>query len=184
MLQTGMKTVLTASAAAAALSLSLYAVGPAGAAGAAQGNGTMGGGMSGQGMMNGMKLQMPMMDPAKGRMLFASKGCVVCHSINGIGGEDAPKLDASTMQDKMDPFDFAAKMWHGAPAMIAMQEDELGHQIEFTGDELADIIAFAHSPSEQAKFSEADIPDSIKDVMEHEEDSDANDKADTAQHKD
>ncbi|MFP6730258.1 MAG: hypothetical protein VCD50_08845 [Alphaproteobacteria bacterium] len=28
--------------------------------------------------------------------------------------------------------------------MIAMQEDELGEQIDFTGQELADIIAFVH----------------------------------------
>jgi len=156
-------------AAAAALSLSLYAAAPAGAAGSMQGNGsTMGGDMTGQGMMgDGMMLEMPMMNPAKGRMLFASKGCVVCHSVNGVGGEDAPKLDAATMGPRMDPFDFAAKMWKGAPAMIAMQEDELGHQIEFTGAELADIIAFAHSPAEQAKFSEADIPDNIKELIEH-----------------
>ena len=31
-------------------------------------------------------LLMPMMNPARGRELFASKGCVVCHSFNGVGG--------------------------------------------------------------------------------------------------
>lgn len=111
-------------------------------------------------------LYLPPMNAAKGRMLFASKGCVVCHSINGVGGTDAPKLDASTMKVPMDPFDFAAKMWHGAPAMIAMQQNELGAQIQFTGDELADIIAFAHDPAEQKKFSESDIPANIKKHME------------------
>ncbi|MBI1220819.1 MAG: c-type cytochrome [Rhodobacteraceae bacterium] len=110
-------------------------------------------------------LYLPPMNAAAGRKLFASKGCVVCHSINGVGGTDAPKLDASTMKSPMDPFDFAAKMWHGAPAMIAMQQSELGAQIQFTGDELADIIAFAHDPAEQKKFSEADIPPNIKKHM-------------------
>ncbi|MFC2967966.1 c-type cytochrome [Acidimangrovimonas pyrenivorans] len=123
------------------------------------------GNMQGQGMM-GPGLFMPRMDPVAGRHLFASKGCVVCHSINGVGGTDAPKLDASTMKMPMDPFDFAAKMWHGAPAMIAMQNSELGAQIQFTGQELADIIAFVHSPAEQKKFSEADIPENIKKHME------------------
>lgn len=123
-------------------------------------------GMMGQGMM-GQGLMMPSMDPARGRKLFASKGCVVCHSINGIGGEDAPPLDAATMPGPMNPFDFTAKMWRGAEAMISVQREELGEQIEFTGDELADIIAFVHHPEEQKKFSEADIPPRIKELMHH-----------------
>jgi len=105
---------------------------------------------------NGLKI--PAFDPAKGRKLFGSKGCVVCHSINGLGGGDAPDLSAANMEKPMNAFDFAAKMWRGAPAMIAMQDDELGAQIEFTGAELADIIAFAHDQTEQAKFSRADVP--------------------------
>jgi len=98
---------------------------------------------------------LPFMSPAKGRMLFASKGCVVCHSINGVGDGHASPLDAATMPAIMDPFDFAAKMWRGAGTMITLQEDELGEQIEFTGEELANIIAFVHSASEQKKFSKA-----------------------------
>lgn len=110
-------------------------------------------------------LMMPAMNPANGRKLFAAKGCVVCHSVNGVGGTDAPALDASTMQPMMDPFDFTARMWGGAEAMIAMQRDELGQQIQFTGQELADIIAFIHDAEEQKTFSEADIPAEIKKVM-------------------
>ena len=126
----------------------------------------MPGSMMGPGMM-GERLMMPSMDPARGRKLFASKGCVVCHSVNGIGGEDAPPLDAMTMEQRMNPFEFAAKMWRGAEAMIVLQRDELGEQIEFTGDELADMIAFTHHPDEQKKFSEADIPPHIRELIEH-----------------
>jgi len=125
-----------------------------------------GGMMMGQGMM-GPGLMMPSMDPARGRELFASKGCVVCHSINGVGGTDAPQLDASTMPRLMNPFEFTAKMWRGAEAMIYMQREELGEQIEFTGDELADIIAFVHHPEEQKKFSKKDIPPRIEELMHH-----------------
>ena len=112
-------------------------------------------------------LMMPVMDPAKGRKLFATKGCVVCHSINGIGGTDAAALDASTMGSMMNPFDFAAKMWEGAEAMIVLQREELGEQILFSGQELADIIAFVHHVEEQKKFTEADIPPNIKALMKH-----------------
>ncbi len=110
-------------------------------------------------------LAMPMMNPTRGRKLFAAKGCVVCHSINGVGGEDAPPLDFTMANRFMNPFDFTARMWRGAEAMIAMQREELGDQIEFSGQELADIIAFAHDPAEQKRFSEADIPSAVKKLM-------------------
>ena len=110
-------------------------------------------------------LAIPAFDPVKGRRLFAAKGCVVCHAINGIGGEDAPDLSAEYMDGPMNAFEFAARMWRGAPAMIAMQEDELGEQIELSGDELAAIIAFVHSAEEQARFSQADIPHDIEELM-------------------
>ena len=117
--------------------------------------------------MKGPNLVMPKMDPANGRKLFASKACVVCHSVNGIGGKDAAALDASTMPGMVNPFDFVAKMWQGAPMMIASQVAELKEQTTFTGQELADIIAFVHDQAEQKKFSEADIPPQIKAHMEH-----------------
>ena len=115
----------------------------------------------------GPSLVMPDMSSARGRRLFASKGCVTCHSVNGIGGEDAPNLDAHTMRPRMNPFEFAARMWHGAEAMIAMQEEAFGSKITFTGDELADIIAFAHDDEEQHKFTEADISPKIMALMDH-----------------
>ncbi len=115
----------------------------------------------------GPRLVMPIMNSARGRKLFASKGCVTCHSINGVGGEDAPNLDAHMMMPFMNPFEFAARMWRGAATMIALQEDAMGYQIEFTGEELADIIAFVHDEDEQHKFSEADIPSEIMPLMNH-----------------
>lgn len=121
--------------------------------------------MSGEMMAPG--LMMPTMNAERGRELFASKGCVVCHSINGVGGEDAPMLDAEFMDEVMNPFEFAARMWRGAAAMVALQEDELGGQIDLTGEELADIIAFVHDAEEQMKFSMSDVPEAIEEMMHH-----------------
>ncbi len=111
-------------------------------------------------------LMMPAMNPQRGKMLFASEGCVVCHSVNGVGGEDAPPLDSSTMEPMMNPFEFFAQMWRGAEGMIAMQQSELGEQIEFTGQDLADIVAFAHNQEVQKTFTEDDIPPEIRKKME------------------
>lgn len=115
--------------------------------------------------MMGRGLMMPEMDAKRGRNLFASKGCVVCHAVNGVGGEDAPRLDAATMPLPMNPFEFAARMWRGAEAMVFLQREELGEPISLTGQELADIIAFVHDEEEQKKFSAADIPPNIEDAM-------------------
>lgn len=125
-------------------------------------------------------LAIPAFDPVLGRTLFASKGCVVCHSINGIGGIDAIEFDAIYMQQPMNAFDFSANMWRGASAMIMMQEEELGYQIELSGDELAAIIAFVHNADEQAKFTKDDIPEEIAEIMhgaDENEDGEGHDEA-------
>jgi cytochrome c551/c552 len=110
-------------------------------------------------------LILPAMDAEKGRTLFASKGCVVCHSVREIGGTDAPPMDAEYMDSPMNPFEFAARMWRGAETMVAMQRDELGGVIDLSGEDLAAIIAFVHDGDEQMKFSDDDIPAEIKAIM-------------------
>jgi len=112
-------------------------------------------------------LRMPMMNSAVGRELFASKGCVACHSVNGVGGEDASPLDAHNMDEGMNPFDMAAKMWMMAPYMIEAQEEALGEQILFTGEELANIVAFLHDDAEQHEFTEASLTPEILKMMDH-----------------
>jgi cytochrome c len=119
----------------------------------------------------GPGLLLPPMDPTRDKTLFASKGCVVCRSVNGVGGTDAPKLDAGTMRPTMSPFDFFAEMWNRAPEMIAMQQQELGGQVTFTGQEIADIVAFVPDAAVQKTFSEADVPAAMKALMEEDDDS-------------
>lgn len=114
-----------------------------------------------------VRLAMPMMDSERGMRLFASRGCVTCHAVNGVGGEDAAPLDAHTMPPLANPFDFAAKMWTMAPAMIPVQKEALRHQVHLSGRELADIIAFVHDDAQQHKFSQADIPPEIMPMMRH-----------------
>jgi mono/diheme cytochrome c family protein len=116
---------------------------------------------------HGMRLVMPIMNPTRVD-LFVDKGCVACHAINGVGGHDAPAMDAHSLSGLMNPFDFAAKMWNHAPAMIAAQEEAFGEQVYFTGEELADIIAFIHDDDAQHSFSEKNITAKARKMMEHE----------------
>ncbi len=114
------------------------------------------------GAMREIGLALPPMNPENGRKLFVDKGCVVCHSINGVGGTDAPALDAATMPSPMNAFEFAARMWRGAPAMAAMQEAELGAVIDLSGQDLADLVAFAHDAEEQKKLALDQVPEKFR----------------------
>jgi cytochrome c len=111
-------------------------------------------------------LTLPKMNPERGKELFAAKGCVVCHSINGIGGADAAPLDAMTMDPAMNPFEFFARMLAGMAPMLEMQEDRLGQQVELTAVELGDLVAFIHDEAKQKSFSMKDIPENIRRLME------------------
>lgn len=110
-------------------------------------------------------LVLPLVDPARGRVLFVTKGCVLCHAVNGVGGKAAPALDVLEEEHQIDPFAFMARMWRGANVMIKLQKDELGYQIEFEGDELAALIGFAYDAREQAKFTIDQVPQSLRDAF-------------------
>ncbi len=116
---------------------------------------------------NVTRLLMPIMSSSRGMRLFVEKGCVACHAVNGVGGHDAASLDAHDMDMLMNPFDMAAKMWTMAPLMIEAQEQALGEQILFSGEELADIIAFLHDDRQQHEFTEANLTPAAIEMMDH-----------------
>ncbi|MGI9493061.1 MAG: c-type cytochrome [Geminicoccaceae bacterium] len=104
---------------------------------------------------------LPMVDAERGRRLFVTKGCVLCHAVNGAGGIAAPTLDADGGSEQLDLMDFVVRMWNGAQAMIELQALELGYQIEISGEEIADLAAFAASPEAQRRFTMQAIPDAM-----------------------
>jgi mono/diheme cytochrome c family protein len=108
---------------------------------------------------------LPFTSSELGRELFVNKGCVICHSVKGAGGQVGPPLDAAPSQSEVDAFEFAVRMWRGAQAMIALQKLELGFQIELTGEELAHIARFLHDFEAQQTFSEDEIPANIRRLM-------------------
>ncbi|OFX00345.1 MAG: hypothetical protein A3E78_02945 [Alphaproteobacteria bacterium RIFCSPHIGHO2_12_FULL_63_12] len=103
----------------------------------------------------------PQMNARRGRILFISNGCVICHRVNGVGGLAAPDLSAVDAPDEVDPLEFSARMWRGAPAMSALQTIELGYVIELSAQNIADLAAFAASPDEQQLL----VADSVSDEM-------------------
>jgi cytochrome c2 len=119
-------------------------------------------------LMHEIGVAMPPMDPVRGRRVFAEKGCVACHSVNGVGGDLGPALDSADMPRPMNAFEFAARMWRGAEAMTALQEDMLGEVIALDGQDLADLVAFAHDAEEQARLTEDQIPERFHGLIDNE----------------
>jgi len=116
-------------------------------------------------LMREIGIGLPPMDARRGRKTFVNKGCVVCHTVNGVGVEIGPSLDAANMPSPMNAFEFAARMWRGASAMTKMQEDLFGETISLTGQELADLVAFAHDEEEQKKLTKNQIPKNFLKMM-------------------
>lgn len=116
-------------------------------------------------MMMELGLALPAVDSRSGRRLFLEKGCIVCHVVNGVGGDIGPSLNASDMPRTMNAFEFAARMWRGAPAMVQMQQQMLGDFINLTGKELAALVAFAHDLGEQRKVKAEQIPERYRKLI-------------------
>ena len=114
-----------------------------------------------------IRLAFPIMNAEKGKRTFVEKGCVSCHSVNGVGGHDAPAMDAHQKMEYVNPFDFAARMWNHAPGMIAAQEDAFDELVSLTGDDLANIIAFVHNDEVQHAFTENDLTAKARKMMNH-----------------
>ncbi len=107
-------------------------------------------------------VEMPVIDPARGRTLFITKGCVICHSINGVGGRAAPPLEPDGPFATVDIGEFAARMWRGAGPMVWLQTLELGYQIDLTGQDIAHLAGFLQDAREQARFAAAGLPADVE----------------------
>ena len=109
-----------------------------------------------------LKVKIPEVDAERGKALFVERYCVVCHSVNGVGGVAAPPFDAPEADREVDILDFAARMWRGSYAMVELQATEFAYQIELEGDEIGDLAAFAYDREAQATFSKDDVPPEIE----------------------
>ena len=84
-------------------------------------------------------------DPTRGRQLFVSQGCAMCHTYEGQGGTDAPNLDF--MRGRLsatDIADMSGTIWNHVPAMEAAFAEENIPFPTFEKNQMADLIAYLH----------------------------------------
>ncbi|MFQ5602431.1 MAG: c-type cytochrome [bacterium] len=81
-------------------------------------------------------------NPASGKELLASKGCLRCHSVNGQGGEIGP--DLMDLNFNKSVTEIAGMMWnHGEKMMENMRKVKMDWP-EFQGSEIADLISYLY----------------------------------------
>ena len=112
-----------------------------------------------------MSVVMPLINAERGRRLFVTKGCFICHSVKGVGGKAAPALDATSKSRAIDVLGFVARMWKGAPLMFELQSMELGYRIDFKPGDIADLAGFIGDSKAQEGFSSTEIPEVVREWM-------------------
>jgi mono/diheme cytochrome c family protein len=85
----------------------------------------------------------PSQDPLAGSRVFGAKGCVKCHSINGVGGKIGPDLARSLKPRSF--YDVATAMWNHLPRM-ADRMKQLGiTRPQLTAQEAGDLVGFLYT---------------------------------------
>ena len=85
-------------------------------------------------------------DAVRGATLFGSMGCSMCHSYAGKGGTDAPPLDYMRGHlSAREVANMSGQIWNHVPGMLAQFKEEGIPFPTFTGDQMADLVAYLHS---------------------------------------
>ncbi len=82
--------------------------------------------------------------PRRGKDLFASKLCVRCHSIAGVGGHGGPDLGGRGREMLGSVAAMAGLMWNHSQGMEAEFQRRGLTRVTFSGQEMADIIAYLY----------------------------------------
>ncbi|MFQ5864977.1 MAG: c-type cytochrome, partial [bacterium] len=81
-------------------------------------------------------------NPASGKNLFKTKGCIHCHSVEGEGGGIA--LDVTQMELNKSVTEIAGRMWNHSLVMMSIMKKEKMEWPQFQGQEMGDLISYLY----------------------------------------
>jgi mono/diheme cytochrome c family protein len=93
------------------------------------------------GIVYGATRTLPMGDARRGKELFRARSCVVCHSVDGEGGQTAPDLGMA-VERGFSPYHLAGLLWNHAPAMWAAMKAKGISKPGLSEREAADLFAY------------------------------------------
>lgn len=79
-------------------------------------------------------------DTVRGRELFTSRHCILCHRVGNEGGVIGPALDG--LRAVASPIDLAADLWNHAPAMAEQMRARGVARPTLSGRDIDDLLAF------------------------------------------
>jgi mono/diheme cytochrome c family protein len=83
-------------------------------------------------------------DAERGQAMFRSLNCIVCHSVNGVGGKKAPDLGRGRDRG-FSPYHVAALMWNHAPAMWGAMARQGAAKPALDEQQAADLFVFFYA---------------------------------------
>lgn len=86
-------------------------------------------------------------DARLGKVLFAEKHCIQCHSLGRAGGSAGPRLDS--LPRGTPPLQIAQDLWNHGPVMVPAIRS-MGLDVpEFKGNEIIDLFAYLRSQGQR-----------------------------------
>jgi cytochrome c553 len=105
---------------------------------------------------------------SSGKFAYINNECIICHSVNGLGGQEgAPKLNDLNQDGLRALMDASGSKGSNLNDLVEIPHNELTLPIELTVHDLGAIVEFVNNTLQVRSLTEKDIPVWMHDLVNH-----------------